>query len=311
MRLAKAIFCGLTALTSLFAGDQDHLPMGGNGEIIHHEGFTLQYDNEREQARWVAYELTKNEVLSKIAKRRDDFRVDPEVDLGSATLNDYRGSGFDRGHLVPAADLAWSHDSMSDSFFLSNMSPQDPSFNRGIWKKLEEQVRTWAINNRVIHVVTGPLYLADRGAIGSSHVDIPSHYYKVIFDGFGEDRKGIALVLANEKSKSHLSSFVVSIDKIEELTDLDFLSSLEDTFEEQIEGNSKASQWSWTTSSTNYSSHSYSPKAEEDDDTQGEGIYWITKSSKKRHNSGCRYFKKSKGSFGAAHEGVACKACGG
>jgi endonuclease G len=148
-------------IASLFGSDDEHLPQGGHGEVVAHSGYILQYDNEREQARWVAYELTKEEVLNRVVKRTDNFKEDPDVDLGSASLDDYKGSGFDRGHLAPAADLAWSSESMSDSFYLSNMSPQDPSFNRGIWKKLEEQVRTWAVNNDSVYVVSGALYLED------------------------------------------------------------------------------------------------------------------------------------------------------
>ena len=300
----------ITSIMNIIASDIEHLPTGGNGEIIHHTGYSLQYDDLREQAQWVAYELTREEVINKVAKRQDNFREDPDVDLGSAQLNDYKRSGFDRGHLVPAADLAWSHESMSDSFYLSNMSPQDPSFNRGIWRKLEELVRTWAVNNEVIYVVTGPLYLEDHGAIGASHVDIPSHYYKVIFDGHGDEQKAIALVLANQKSSESLETFVVDIDTVEKLSGLDFFSALEDDVEEVFETSSDASSWTWST--TNYQRFQvYAPTDSNEQVLEGDGSYWISKSSKKRHNSGCRYFRKSKGALGGPNDGVACKHCGG
>ena len=102
----------------------------------------------------VAYELTAQEVQG-IVSRSDDFRADPEIITGSAALVDYRGSGYDRGHLAPAADMKWSEEAMSESFYMSNMSPQAPGFNRGIWKSLESRVRSWAVENGTVYVVTG------------------------------------------------------------------------------------------------------------------------------------------------------------
>ena len=101
---------------------------------------------EHEQPAWVIYRLTKQQALTKAAKRDDNFKEDPSVPTGSATLADYRRSGYDRGHLAPAADMAYSRQTMEDSFFMSNMSPQRPAFNRGIWKDLEAQVRDFAIS---------------------------------------------------------------------------------------------------------------------------------------------------------------------
>ena len=127
-----------------------------DSEIIQHVGYVLKYNENYEQAEWVAYQLTIEEVNGKY-ERSNNFRKDPHVSTGSATLPDYKGSGYDRGHIIPATDMKWSPDAISASFFMSNMSPQDPSFNRGIWKKLEGQVRKWAIENREIYVVTGPV----------------------------------------------------------------------------------------------------------------------------------------------------------
>ena len=115
------------------------LPKTLSGEqIIYHTGYTLSYNEKHEQANWVAYELTAQELAGTV-KRKDSFKSDPMVKSESASLADYRKSGYDRGHLIPAADMKWSTTAMSESFYMSNMSPQSPSFNRGIWKKLESQ----------------------------------------------------------------------------------------------------------------------------------------------------------------------------
>ena len=103
-----------------------------NPDQVHkYTGFTLEYDESTEQAFWVAYELTRSEV-ARTVRRTDDFRPDPNISTGSAILSDYKGSGYDRGHLAPAGDMKFSRQTMIESFYMSNMSPQLPAFNRGI-----------------------------------------------------------------------------------------------------------------------------------------------------------------------------------
>ncbi|HZJ87520.1 MAG TPA: DNA/RNA non-specific endonuclease, partial [Sphaerochaeta sp.] len=159
------------------------LPYYEDGQIIvSHPGFTLLYDEDHEQARWVAYHLTRDELYG-TAKRKDNFRPDPSIPTESASLADYRGSGYDRGHLIPASDLTWSEEAMSASFFMSNMSPQEGPFNRGIWAKLEATVRNFADTEGAVYVVTGPI-LTDGPyrSIGANEVSVPNSYYKVILD---------------------------------------------------------------------------------------------------------------------------------
>ena len=140
----RAPTTALVIILATFLEGQIELPAPVAGEQqISHLGYTLSYNEKHEQASWVAYELTAGELRGTIA-RTDNFKADASVTTGSASLADYRGSGFDRGHLAPAADMKWSREVMSESFFMSNMSPQEPGFNRGIWKKLEGKVRDWA-----------------------------------------------------------------------------------------------------------------------------------------------------------------------
>ena len=160
-------------------------------EMVEHEAYVLGYSESHEQSSWVAYQLTSTE-LQGTYKRRDNFRADPMVESGSAALSDYAKSGFDRGHLAPAADMKWSKLVMSESFFMSNMSPQVPSFNRGIWKKLEGQVRDWALHEGSLLVVTGPILTDDvKQTIGGNLVTVPKRYYKVLLDLEGANQKGI------------------------------------------------------------------------------------------------------------------------
>ncbi|WP_109830023.1 DNA/RNA non-specific endonuclease [Reichenbachiella versicolor] len=212
-------------------------------QIIEHDFFTLSYNEKTEQADWVAYKLTRNNLNSSRYNRKDNFREDPLVSSKSATIADYKGSGYDRGHLAPAADFTWTKEGLDDSFYMSNMSPQEPGFNRGIWKQLEEKVRKMANDNGEIFVVTGPVYTGRSKKIGSNKVAVPSKYYKVILELEGNNVKGIGFILPNKKTSSTLSSFATSIDEVEKVTKLDFFPTMPDDLEKKIESKYSYSAW--------------------------------------------------------------------
>lgn len=223
------------------------LPRPIDGEqIITHTGYTLSYNEEYELPSYVAYELTKAEVLGG-EDREDNFRADNSVRTGSASLDDYRGSGYDRGHMAPAADFKWSAEAMSDTFYLSNMCPQDPSFNRGIWADLEAVVRTMAYDNESVYVVTGPV-LTDGPyeTIGENKVAVPKRFYKVVLDYTNPDIKAIGFVLPNENSDKSLQSFAMTVDEVEEITGLDFYPALPDEEEAVIESEMSTADWNFT-----------------------------------------------------------------
>ena len=217
--------------------------------VIKHIGYTLSYNEKHEQANWVAYELTADETIKR-AKRSNNFRTDNAVKTGSATNEDYKGSGYDRGHLAPAADMGWSNASMEASFLYSNMSPQVQGFNRGIWKRLEEQVRQWASDNQAVYVVTGPVLENNLPTIGSEKVSVPRYYYKVILDFTQPEQKGIGFILPNASSTLPLPSFAVSIDSVERKTGIDFFPALPDEQERLIEKAICINCWTWKTTST-------------------------------------------------------------
>jgi len=216
----------------------------GSDEVVTHTGFSLLYNESYEQASWVAYFLTR-ERTNKQFDRTDKFLPDPKISTGSATDSDYAGSGYDRGHLAPAADMGWSSVAMQESFYYSNMSPQVPSFNRGIWKKLEEQVRSWAVEYDSIFIVTGPVLKPGLPGIGPNNVSIPEYYYKVILDHKGADVKGIGFILPNGASNEALTTYAVSIDSVERMTGIDFFPALPDMAERQLEKELCIPCWNW------------------------------------------------------------------
>ena len=213
-------------------------------QIITHRGYSLLYNETHEQADWIAYELTKEET-TKLYERTNKFISDPEVKTGTASNKDYKDSGYDRGHLAPAADMGWSSSAMAESFYYSNMSPQTPGFNRGIWKNLEELVRTWAIENKTIYIVTGPVLVNGLQTIGGNKVSVPNYYYKVILDYSEPGIKGIGFILPNRESKEPLQNYAVSIDSVEKFTGIDFFPLLQDEQEESIEETLCIKCWSW------------------------------------------------------------------
>jgi endonuclease G len=220
------------------------LPAGAaNGQIVDHFYYTLSYNEAHEQANWVMYRLPASFLTGERAERSDNFRTDPEITTGSATPDDYKRSGYDRGHLLPAADMGWSVEAMSLTFLMSNMSPQEPSFNRGIWKKLETRVREWAVEDGLIYVVTGPVLEDGLPEIGEDQVSVPKYFYKVILDYQEPEIKGIGFVMANRKSKLDIYHYAVNIDSVEKLTGLDFFPALPDEFEAEIEFTLNLNDW--------------------------------------------------------------------
>jgi endonuclease G len=212
-------------------------------QIVRHTGYSLCYSPAYEQAKWVAYRLTAMMCSGEGEERSNNFREDPDVRGGSAQLADYLHSGYDRGHLCPAGDMSWSRDAMSESFYLSNMSPQEPGFNRGIWKRLEDQVRKWAKSNDELFVVTAGVLRPGLKTIGTNKVAVPELYYKVILDNTLPSRKAVAFVMPNKSSKDELHCFAVSIDSVESLTGIDFFPALPDGEEEMLEAMSDMEIW--------------------------------------------------------------------
>jgi endonuclease G len=204
------------------------------GIIIHHPHFSLAYSEEHEQAYWVFYELRAEELKGRF-KRKDNFRTDASVLSGSASLSDYRASGYDRGHLAPAADMAFSEESMSTSFLMSNMSPQAPSFNRGVWKELEALFRDWALKDGSLYIVTGPVLKKGLAQIGANGVSVPELYYKIALDWDSSNQTAIAFLLPNKKLSDNLENYIVTIDSIEEITGIDFFAALDDAQEAKFE----------------------------------------------------------------------------
>jgi endonuclease G len=222
-----------------------YLPTLNRGQLIRHKYYALSYNENYEQAEWIAFELTADRLKMPWVNRTNDFRPDPLVETGSADPNDYRRTKYDRGHLVAAADMAFSEEAMSETFFMSNMSPQVPGFNKGIWRELEELTRDWAKKFKHLYVVTGPIiYDQVRFWIGENQVAVPDAYYRILLDLREPEKKAIAFIIPNEVSNERLEHFATSIDKVEDITGIDFFPELmSNPMEESLEADYDVKLW--------------------------------------------------------------------
>jgi endonuclease G, mitochondrial len=212
--------------------------------ILYRFAYTLSYNTKHKQSNWVAYELTCSELVRNF-KRNNAFRPDDELTGKVATNIDYKGSGWDRGHLAPAGDMSWSWDSMHESFLYSNISPQYPSFNRGIWVRLEDLIRRWTESNQKLLIVTGPILEPNLDKLGINNISIPKYFYKVILDHVPPNFNAIGFVIPNEGSNKELYEFAVTIDSVEKLTNIDFFYKIPDAIEDSIESKIDLSIWQW------------------------------------------------------------------
>jgi endonuclease G, mitochondrial len=222
-----------------------YLPTSTSGEIVRHKYFALSYREDFELAEWVAYELTSNRLFTKWVDRTNNFRSDPLVKTKSATPEDYRGSHLDRGHLAPAGDMAFSKKAMSQSFFMSNIAPQVSSFNKGVWRELEELTRDWAKHFKHLYVVTGPVLTQGvKFRIGDNQVAVAPAFYKVLLDLREPELKAIAFVVPNETTDERIETFATSVDAVEELTGIDFFPNLmPPELEAQLESSFDLKRW--------------------------------------------------------------------
>ncbi|OAV73134.1 Nuclease precursor [Bacteroidales bacterium Barb6] len=205
-------------------------------QIIRHEGYTVSYNPDDKIANWVAWELTAEEAQSSIAKRTNSFVPDPDVKGASAHTKDYAHTGYDRGHLAPAADMHWSEKAMRESFYLSNICPQKPKLNRGVWKKLEEQSRQWAEKYGALLIASGPVTTDNLERLGEAGVAVPQAFYKVICGISDNKYRGIAFLLENrDYGRTSLPSLAIPIDSVEKVTGIDFFYLLPDEEEESME----------------------------------------------------------------------------
>lgn len=225
-------------------GNLDYGTPGNPDQYIERCGFTLGYMQSTRQAAWASYRLTDVNVFRKVCSRVECFAPDPNVKKNPVQPSDYSASGYDRGHLVPAEDMRYNNVCMIDSFYMTNMSPQVPGFNRGIWRRLEKVIRQFALTEKKITVVTGPIFDKGREHCMMRDIPVPERFYKVVYDET-PPCKMIGFIVANRKTFAQPWEFAVSVSDVEKETGLSFFSKLPQKERDVMKKRVSVADWNW------------------------------------------------------------------
>lgn len=213
-----------------------------NDIILRRLAYTANYDQHNKIPKWVAWHLTSEHTFGP-QKRLSNFIVDEQVPAPRAEIADYKGSGYDRGHMCPAGDNKWAFEPMRESFLLSNICPQNTNLNCGDWNELEILCREWANKYGDIYIVCGPiLYKGEHKTIGPNKVTVPEAFFKVVLCMNGTP-KGIGFIYKNNPCNNKTDSYVNSIDQVERITGIDFFHSLPDEVENEVESKCNFNDW--------------------------------------------------------------------
>ena len=219
--------------------------------------YALDWHADKKHSRWVAFVFTNTTATTHWNRNKwngaywdgqywegDPFQPDPDIPAGERTeLADFRGSGYDRGHLCPAADNKWDARAMKESFYMSNISPQLPGLNRGSWKKLEDRCRRWAAAGGTYYIVAGPVFSdAPAKHIGTGRVAVPGGFFKVIYTDVGGKPRAAGFLFDNVEGKT-AGERIVTVDAVERLTRYDFFPNLPDATEKKVEATVNAALW--------------------------------------------------------------------
>lgn len=213
-------------------------------QVIAHLGYTVSYNPQWLVPNWVAYELTDSETNGE-QERSNHFKPDPQVEGYPVVTSDYSKSGYDRGHMAPAADMKWSEQAMRESFYMTNICPQLHNLNAGDWKDLEELARAWAKQYGSIYIACGPIVEPDHPTIGKTHpIAVPAAFYKVFLRQTPAGWTSIGFIMPNQAGNRPLMTYMLTVDEVEDRTGLDFFYNLPDSIESQVESTYSLSHWS-------------------------------------------------------------------
>lgn len=216
----------------------------GSGVIVEYSGYVSSYNQSTLIPNWVAYELTAAETQGDEERGDRMFSMDKRVKGRQAMREDYYDSGWTKGHMAPAADFRWSSDAMDETFYFTNVCPQNEHLNAKDWEYLERQVRGWAQQYGKVWVVTGPI-IGDNlyGCIGDREVVVPDSFFKAVLACKNGKWRAVAFVMDNDSGRYWLDECAISIDELEELTGFDFFPALEDVIEDAVEAEFRPSDW--------------------------------------------------------------------
>lgn len=218
-------------------------PDGTPEQILRRTGYTLSYNKTTKLPNWVAWRLTADRTTGPAKRNGVDFEADTDVPAPRAEDSDYYGSGYDRGHMCPAADNKFSKKAMQESFLFTNMCPQNGNLNRGDWNEMEMACRGWAEKYGCVYVVCGPvLYKGKHKTIGKNKVVVPEAFFKVVLR-LGDKPEAIGFIYKNAEGNRPKGDYVNTVDEVERITGIDFFPSLPDDVERRVEASADIGKW--------------------------------------------------------------------
>lgn len=218
-------------------------PKGTPEQILERTGYVASYNKATLLPNWVAWHLTAERTEGSAKRSGVDFAEDTEVPEPRATDWDYYNSGYDRGHMCPAADNKWSKKAMEESFLFTNMCPQNGNLNRGDWNEMEMACRKWAKKYGDLYIVCGPiLYKGKHKTIGKNKVVVPEAFFKVVLRT-GDNPQAIGFIYKNTSGNRPKDSYVNTVDEVERITGIDFFPSLPDDVEKKVEAECDLGLW--------------------------------------------------------------------
>ena len=218
-------------------------PDGVPEQMLRRAGYTASYNKTTKLPNWVAWHLTADRTTGPAKRSGVDFQADMNVPAPRAEDSDYYGSGYDRGHMCPAADNKYSEKAMEESFLFTNMCPQNGNLNRGDWNEMEQACRRWAKEYGGVYVVCGPiLYKGKHKTIGKNKVVVPEAFFKVVLRT-GENPKAIGFIYKNAEGNRPKGDYVNTVDEVERITGIDFFPSLPDDVENKVEATADIADW--------------------------------------------------------------------
>lgn len=218
-------------------------PLEGISEqIIRKTSYIVSYNNDTKIPNWVAWHLTADHTDGPV-RRMSNFYEEESIASPRATLEDYRGSGWSRGHMCPAGDNKWDETAMYDSFSLVNVCPQNANLNSGMWNSFEIDCRKWARQFGDVYIVCGPVFLnREHETIGMNEVFVPEAFFKVVLCLKGTS-KALGVICRNTDGNRKRDLYYNSIDQVEKITGIDFFPALPDELEDRLESDVDMTLW--------------------------------------------------------------------
>jgi endonuclease G len=251
--LKKQLYVLAVIISSLLflsaAPSNEHLKYGIPGtcstcKTLYREGYVACNDTSKKVPLWVEYHLTAAYLNGTQKRKNFKFLPDPDLPYGQRAENiDYRKSGYDKGHMCPAADQARNATTMAQCFFLSNMCPQWPQLNRHPWEQLEVKVRALAAKYGEVWVIVGPIFEKETSGtgykpeleLGPDHVWVPWGFYKIVVFKTAGQLHALAFQYQNQEETNDIPAHAAAINTVQAETGLDFLSALPENGQKGIE----------------------------------------------------------------------------